>query len=116
MNEKTTFVSIFSETEQILIDDNVEVGRFQKSSNYNPRNLSHTIYLFGLNYQNNLTSPFLCEIGRTTILMNDEVVRDLIPVKFVNDNGEDEGAMYDVINDELLKNKGTGYFTIGPDA
>ena len=57
----------------------------------------------------------MCEIGRTTIWMNDEIMRDLFPIRFVNENGDDEGAMYDVINGELLRNQGSGSFTIGPD-
>ena len=40
---------------------------------------------------------------------------DLIPVRFTNENGETEGAMYDKISNMLFRNQGTGMFVIGPD-
>lgn len=40
---------------------------------------------------------------------------DLIPVRFTNENGETEGAMYDKVSKELFSNQGTGSFLIGPD-
>ena len=40
---------------------------------------------------------------------------DLIPVRFTNSHGEDEGAMYDLATDKLFRNQGTGSFIIGPD-
>ena len=43
------------------------------------------------------------------------LVRDMIPVRFTNELGQNEGAMYDRVSDELFRNAGTGAFTIGPD-
>lgn len=56
-------------------------------------------------------------------------LRDLIPVRFTNENGVSEGAMFDRANptvgmnpdgsartDGLYRNRGTGAFIIGPDA
>ena len=56
------------------------------------------------------------------------LVRDLIPVRFTNDQGVSEGAMYDRANptvgmnpdgssrtDGLYRNRGSGSFIIGPD-
>ena len=43
------------------------------------------------------------------------VLIDLIPVRFTNENGESEGAMYDKVSEQLFKNKGTGKFILGPD-
>ena len=40
---------------------------------------------------------------------------DFIPVRFLNENGQQEGAMYDKVSKQLFRNKGTGSFTIGPD-
>lgn len=40
---------------------------------------------------------------------------DLEPVRFTNENGETEGAMYDRVSGELFRNRGTGAFVIGPD-
>jgi hypothetical protein len=40
---------------------------------------------------------------------------DLQPVRFLNENGQSEGAMYDKVSKQLFRNKGTGSFKIGPD-
>lgn len=40
---------------------------------------------------------------------------DFIPVRFTNENGDDEGAMYDRVSGKLFRNQGTGAFVIGPD-
>ena len=42
-------------------------------------------------------------------------VRDFIPVRFTNERGETEGAMYDKVSGQLYRNAGTGAFVIGPD-
>ena len=43
------------------------------------------------------------------------VLFDAIPVRFTNENGVSEGAMYDRISGQLFGNAGTGAFIIGPD-
>lgn len=40
---------------------------------------------------------------------------DLIPVRFTNEEGLTEGAMYDRVSGELFRNAGSGSFIIGPD-
>lgn len=47
--------------------------------------------------------------------LNGVALIDLIPVRFLNENGQQEGAMYDKVSKQLFRNKGTGSFTIGPD-
>ena len=42
-------------------------------------------------------------------------IRGFIPVRFTNENGESEGAMYDRVSGQLFRNAGTGAFIIGPD-
>lgn len=42
-------------------------------------------------------------------------LRDFIPVRFTNENGIREGAMYDLVSGELFRNQGKGSFGIGPD-
>ena len=42
-------------------------------------------------------------------------VLDMTPVRFTNENGEREGAMYDRVSGKLFRNAGTGAFIIGPD-
>ena len=39
----------------------------------------------------------------------------LIPVRFTNENGNNEGAMFDTVSKALFRNSGTGNFIIGPD-
>ena len=38
-----------------------------------------------------------------------------IPVRFLNEDGIWEGAMWDLVSEELFRNQGTGSFIIGPD-
>lgn len=40
---------------------------------------------------------------------------DLVPVRFTNEKGQREGAMFDKISGQLFQNVGTGKFEIGPD-
>lgn len=53
--------------------------------------------------------------GEVTILVNDLLVRDMIPVRFTNELGQSEGAMYDRVSCNLFGNAGTGQFILGPD-
>jgi len=69
--------------------------------------VTNPLYLFG---RSGGLSSFLCDIGRTQIYMNGELIRDYIPVR---KNGV--GYMYDTLDGELHGNDGTGSFTIGPD-
>lgn len=43
------------------------------------------------------------------------VVRDMVPVRFTNELGESEGALYDIVYGELFRNRGAGSYIIGPD-
>ena len=43
------------------------------------------------------------------------LARDFIPVRFTNERGETEGAMYDRVSGQLFHNAGTGAFIIGPN-
>lgn len=40
---------------------------------------------------------------------------DLIPVRFTNELGQSEGAMYDKVSGRLFRNVGTGNFIVGRD-
>ncbi len=40
---------------------------------------------------------------------------DLVPVRFTNEEGISEGALYDYISGKLFRNAGLGSFIIGPD-
>lgn len=50
------------------------------------------------------------------MMMDGVIVCDLQPVRFTNENGVSEGAMYDKVSGTLFRNAGTGEFVIGPDA
>ena len=50
-----------------------------------------------------------------SIYDNGELVRDFRPVRFTNEYGEPEGAMYDGVSGGLFRNAGSGAFIIGPD-
>jgi len=49
------------------------------------------------------------------IYQNNILVRDMTPVRFTNELGQSEGAMYDRVSGKLFRNKGTGSFIYGPD-
>lgn len=42
-------------------------------------------------------------------------IKDFIPVRFVNELGENEGGMYDWVSGEVFRNNGQGSFVIGQD-
>ena len=53
--------------------------------------------------------------GYVTIIEDSNVIRDMIPVRFTNELGQSEGAMYDKVSKQLFRNQGEGSFVIGPD-
>ena len=87
-----------------------------------------TLPLFAWRRSYNLLGCAKVKIGRTKIYEGDVLVIDLIPVRFTNELGQSEGAMYDRANqtvgmnpdgsardDGIYRNRGTGAFLIGPD-
>lgn len=76
--------------------------------NYIP---SKSCYLFAMN--NGGAASFIghLRIKRFSI----SGLRDMIPVRFTNEHGIVEGAMYDRVSGGLFRNQGTGSFIIGPD-
>ena len=54
-------------------------------------------------------------LGRTKIYVNDELKFDFQPVRFTNELGVTEGAMYDRVSGQLFRNAGTGNFSYGAD-
>ena len=47
--------------------------------------------------------------------VDNAILGSFIPVRFTNEEGESEGAMYDKVSGQLYRNAGTGAFIIGPD-
>ena len=54
-------------------------------------------------------------IGPCTISVNGIVVLEFVPVCFINEGNQSEGAMYEKISGLLYRNAGTGAFVIGPE-
>lgn len=54
-------------------------------------------------------------ISAFNIEHNGTPVRDFVPVRFTNEQGQSEGAMYDRVTRRLFRNQGTGAFQWGPD-
>lgn len=46
---------------------------------------------------------------------NGVLVRDFQPVRFTNELGQSDGAMYDKVSGQLFRNAGTGSFLFGDD-
>ena len=47
--------------------------------------------------------------------VDNTILGSFIPVRFTNEDGVSEGAMYDKVSGQLFRNAGTGAFVIGPD-
>ena len=56
-----------------------------------------------------------CSCGFLFMKVGEMIARDFIAVRFTNESGVSEGAMYDRVSGELFRNAGTGAFIIGPD-
>jgi len=65
--------------------------------------------------QNRALSIKTGRIGFFQIFHNGILLRDFLPVKFSNEQGVSEGAMYDCVSGQLFRNAGTGAFVVGPD-
>ena len=77
---------------------------------------TYSAYLFGNNVSGSARHLGPCRIFMAQITDgNDSLVRDFIPVRFTNESGVSEGAMYDRVSGELFGKSGTGAFIIGPD-
>ena len=61
-------------------------------------------------YPGNIAEIAHCRIYRFQLLEYSTVVRDFIPVRFTNELGESEGALYDKVTKQLFRNQGTGSF------
>ena len=55
------------------------------------------------------------QISAARLSVDSEPVFDFVPVRFTNEQGVSEGAMYDRVSKRLFRNHGTGAFVIGPD-
>ncbi|MBQ5795022.1 MAG: hypothetical protein IIW14_03410 [Kiritimatiellae bacterium] len=77
-----------------------------------------SIYLFARHERSTgvaVTYPCQVKIYSVRFYDSNVLVRDFIPVRFTNELGQSEGAMYDRVSGTLFRNRGTGAFVIGPD-
>lgn len=78
------------------------------------------LYLFAINSVGasgvSSVSPQDCRVYKLKIYGSDStLVRDFQPVRFTNERGQREGAMYDRVSGQRFDNAGTGSFVLGPD-
>lgn len=75
----------------------------------------YTVSIFSFNLGGGLHEPGILRCYGATIKSGDVLVRDFIPVRFTNEQGVSEGAMYDRVSGQLFRNVGTGAFKFGTD-
>ena len=65
----------------------------------------------------NMANKSLAKSRLTKVVFSADnaIIGSFIPVRFTNEDGESEGAMYDKVSCQLYRNAGTGAFVIGPD-
>lgn len=79
-------------------------------------NYGNTLKIAGYNATNSQRGGN-CRYWGVKIWKDGAIVRDFQPVRYTNENGEIEGAMYDRVSGTLFKNAnvGKGTFSVGPD-
>ena len=75
---------------------------------------TRTLFIFATN-RGSAVVPSDMQLFSFKIYTGSTLVRDMVPVRFTNELGQPEGAMYDRVSGQLFRNAGTGAFTIGPD-
>ena len=91
---------------------NVSCGSFSSSANINNIKDSGSFTLLW-----NRANKSLAKTRLTKVVFSDDntILGSFIPVRFTNEDGVSEGAMYDKVSGQLYRNAGTGAFIIGPD-
>lgn len=90
-----------------LVVDNIVIGT-ATSNVFSDADM----YLFNAG-ANRFPSDMKCEWVKET--QDGNLIFDAIPVRFTNELGVSEGAMYDRVSGQLFRNQGTGAFAVGPD-
>ena len=77
----------------------------------------YSVYLFGCNSGGSAQRVGYSQLKLYSFTLSDNgvLVRDMIPVRFTNEQNQSEGAMYDRVSGALFRNAGTGSFVIGPE-
>ena len=71
---------------------------------------SDYIYLFAQEWGNVPAGKITARLFYLRVSVNGEVSLDLTPVRFTNEQGVSEGAVYDRVSGALFRNAGTGAF------
>ena len=82
---------------------------------YNASSINANIYLFAAGSIEGVECRSKSRVYSMSVSKGQEVIRDFKPVRFTNELGQTEGAMYDRVSGALFRNAGTGAFVIGPD-
>lgn len=83
----------------------------RRSENPSLESYSNCLRLFSIgNIGSDLGRIYSLSISRAG-----QLIADYIPIRFTNERGEAEGAMYDRVSGQLFRNQGTGAFLYGPD-
>ena len=77
--------------------------------------IGNNLWMFSTQNRSGYTRRPRIRLYYLKIRRNGVLVRDFIPVRFTNEQGVSEGAMYDRVTKRLFRNAGTGAFVIGPD-
>ena len=88
-------------------------GNIENTSS--PSDFSQHKILIGKNMNQGFSKLPSLKTAHIKIHIGDNPVRDFIPVRFTNEDGVSEGAMFDKVSGQLFRNAGTGAFVIGPD-
>lgn len=71
--------------------------------------------LFGCIGNNQRVSTYAGRIYSCRLYSGGAMTHDFVPIRFLNEDGEWEGALYDFVSGELFRNQGTGAFSYGQD-
>lgn len=105
----------------------ITVNGVEKEGHFGNGSIPYSVYLFARNYLGAANMLSAIRIHSFKILNGNEVVIDLIPVRFTNELGQPEGAMYNRLGvggmnpdgslrtDGLYRNRGTDAFLYGAD-
>ena len=91
---------------------NISCGSFSSSANIKNITDSGRFILLWNRANNSLAKTRLV---RVVFSVDNTILGSFIPVRFTNEDGVSEGAMYDKVSGQLYRNAGTGAFVIGPD-
>lgn len=94
--------------------DNVIVSCGSFSSSASIKNIKDS-GRFVLLWNRNNSSLAKQRLVEVVFMVDNAILGSFIPVRFTNEDGVSEGAMYDKVSGQLYRNAGTGAFIIGPD-